>query len=113
MNKSNMEQQSKENVLTKKNVNDEKEIYGSMKKSIREMKGNLTRKETTVETKVDENKTFYGSSDDRRPGRSRSKTRFNHRDTRNRSKSRFGREPWRRDRREDSRGDSRRYRNGR
>ena len=42
MNSSNMEQQSKENVLTKTKLDSEGEIYSSMKQSIREMKGKLT-----------------------------------------------------------------------
>ena len=103
MNKSSMEQQSKENVLTKTNVNDEKEIYESMKKSIREMKGNLTRNEKVESKAIENNKTFFGSSEDRMTGRSRSKSKFNPRESRNRSKSRSGREPWKRDYRGDSR----------
>ena len=94
MTKSNMEPQSKENVLTKTNVNDEKEIYASMKKSIREMKGNLTKIENSESesTAVFGNKTYYASpAEDSRSGRSRSKSKFNHRDNRKRSQSRFSR----------------------
>ena len=41
-----MEEQSKENVLTKTKLDNESEIYPSMKKSIHEMKGKLTRNDT-------------------------------------------------------------------
>ena len=85
MNKSKMEPQSKENVLTKTKLDDEKEIYSSMKKSIREMKGNLTTEHEEKKAETVENKTFYesGGASSRR---SRSKSRFNSRE-RNRSKS--------------------------
>ena len=59
INRSNMEEQSKENVLTKTNLDDDTEIYISMKKSIREMKGNLTANAKSSESQT-ENKTFYG-----------------------------------------------------
>ena len=89
MTKSNMEQQSKENVLTKTNLNHETEIYTTMKKSIREMKGNLTRKESSD---VAENKTYFTSPENEsRSERPRSKSKFNHGDTRRRSKSRYSR----------------------
>ena len=85
MNKSNMEQQSKENVLTKTKLDDESEIYSSMKKSIREMKGNLTTEKAPKA--VTENNTFYEAGAGYPSRRSRSKSRFNNRD-RNRSGSR-------------------------
>jgi hypothetical protein len=46
MSRSNMEEQSKENVLTKTKLEDENDIYPSMKISIREMKGKLTGNDT-------------------------------------------------------------------
>ena len=83
MNKTNMEQQSKENVLTKTDLDNEAEIYTSMKQSIRQMKGKLTASETNKE----ELKTFYEgfqSKDEfiafyENGGRSRSKSRMNYR----------------------------------
>jgi hypothetical protein len=62
-----MEEQSKENVLTKTKLDNESEIYPCMKKSIREMKGKLTRNDTkTSEPKSShENKTFYGRQEER------------------------------------------------
>ena len=87
MNKSSMEQQSKENVLTKTKVNDDAEIYVSMKKSIREMKGNLT----SQEPKAIESSTYYISPSENKSRRSRSKSRFNHRDIKQRSKSKDSR----------------------
>ena len=67
INRSSMEEQSKENVLTKTKLDNESEIYPSMKKSIREMKGKLTRNDTkTSEPKSShENKTFYGRQEER------------------------------------------------
>lgn len=69
LNRSNLETQSKENVLTKTNLDDEKEIYQTLKKSVREMKSKLTQndlnhvveeeKAKDVEKKA-ENKTFFG-----------------------------------------------------
>jgi hypothetical protein len=60
INRSSMEEQSKENVLTKTKLDNESEIYPCMKKSIREMKGKLTRNDTkTSEPKSShENKTW-------------------------------------------------------
>ena len=86
MNKSTMEPQSKENVLTKTKLDNDSEIYSSMKKSIREMKGNLTSENVEKVDGVVENKTFYESGYSSR--RSRSKSRFNFRERdRTRSKS--------------------------
>ena len=100
MNRSNMEEQSKENVLTKTKLDDENEIYPSMKKSIREMKGKLTKNEDTStgpKTSV-ENKTYYGRQENvnSKTSRERSGSRFrsdeNKHETRNPDER-----PWRRD----------------
>ena len=100
MNKSNMEEQSKENVLTKTKLDDENEIYPSMKKSIREMKGKLTRNEDTstgVKASV-VSKTYYGrqGNGSSKGSRERSGSRFrsdeNKRETRNPDER-----PWRKD----------------
>ena len=100
MNRSNMEEQSKENVLTKTKLDDENEIYPSMKKSIREMKGKLTKNEDTStgpKTSV-ENKTYYGRQENvnSKTSRERSASRFrsdeNNRETRNPDER-----PWRKD----------------
>ena len=56
--------------MTKTNLNNNDEIYSSMKKSIREMKGSLTTAKSDV-LSVTENKTFYGEN-----SRSRSKSKF-------------------------------------
>ena len=56
LNRSTLEAQSKENVLTKTNLDDESEIYNSLKKSVREMKSALTQ--GSGDKKVD-NKTYY------------------------------------------------------
>ena len=96
MNRSNMEEQSKENVLTKTNLSSESEIYPSMKKSIREMKGKLTAKEkpNADHTKsVDPSKIFYGRHENR--GRSKSRSKFNNRRVGDRSKSGYRGESWR------------------
>ena len=88
MNKSNLEEQSKENVLTKVELDDETKLYSSMMKSIREMKCNLTKnKEKTVSDK-DENRTYYGNRNNYDyHTRARSKSKFNDRSGRQRSKS--------------------------
>ena len=91
MNKSCMEQQSKENVLTKTAVNDDAEIYTSMKKSIREMKGNLTSQDSTKDLKPVDNKTYYTSPSENQSRRSRSRSKFNYRDIKRRSKSKDSR----------------------
>ena len=100
MNKSSMEQQSKENVLTKTAVNDDEEIYVSMKKSIREMKGNLTCQESSKDPKASENSTYYTSPTENQSRRSRSRSKLNYRDIKRRSKSKDSR----RDRGYESRG---------
>ena len=91
MNKSCMEQQSKENVLTKTAVNDDAEIYTSMKKSIREMKGNLTSQDSTKDLKPVDNKTYYTPPSENQSRRSRSRSKFNYRDIKRRSKSKDSR----------------------
>lgn len=105
MNKSSMEQQSKENVLTKTKLDDEIEIYSSMKKSLREIKGKLTAetdgnkvkdKSETKNKDVVEHEALYESG-----RRARSKSRYNFRDGR-RSGSRYG-----------ERGGDRKYRDDR
>ena len=85
LNRTNLEPQSKENILTKTDLDDDEKIYTTLKKSIREMKSKLTQtvaKEDPVEKKV-ENKTFYGH-------RGRSGSRYNSRSDghKNRSYSR-------------------------
>ena len=89
MNRSSMEEQSKENVLTKTVLDDENVIYSSMKKSIREMKGNMTVKEKKTDTKLStaETNTYYGGYQER----SRSQSKFNNRKQGDRSQS------WRKD----------------
>ena len=82
MNKSSMEPQSKENVLTKTNINDAKEIYETMKKSIREMKGNLTTSSKLNENSV-QNKTYYGSNSHRKRDEYNSNHGFHRRDRSN------------------------------
>ena len=61
LSRSNMDPQSKENVLTKTKLDSDKEIYTSMKTSIREMKGKLTQPGMVIE-----NSTFWGESSSRR-----------------------------------------------
>ena len=77
LNRTNLEAQSKENILTKTDLDDDDKIYTTLKKSIREMKSKLTQTATKVDTV--ENKTFYGQ-------RGRSGSRNN--DYRSRSYSR-------------------------
>ena len=87
INRSGMEEQSKENVITKTKLDDESEIYPSMKKSIREMKGKLTKNEGEGAAG---HKTMYGRLDER------------HSDAKGDSESKSARErPWRRDQGED------------
>ena len=56
MMKSSMEPQSKENVLTKTDLTDDERIYTSMKKSMREMKSNITMKDKDHDGKKEENR---------------------------------------------------------
>ena len=58
MMKSNMEPQSKENILTKTNLTNNEQMYTSMKKAMKEMKSNITVDEENKEE--EENKTFHG-----------------------------------------------------
>ena len=63
MMKSSMEPQSKENVLTKTDLTDDKRIYTSMKKSMREMKSNITMKDKDDDGKREENRTCQKDRD--------------------------------------------------
>ena len=84
MQKSNLESQSKENVLTKVDLEDESKIYSTMMKSMRELKSKLTaNSETEKPIEVIDNKAYYGNS---RNSRDRSKSRSRY-DGRSRSKS--------------------------
>ena len=71
LNSTNLESQSKENILTKTNLDEDDKIYGTLKKSIREMKGQLTQNSKEVVEK-DGNRTYFGD-------RERSQSRFNNR----------------------------------
>ena len=128
-----MAAQSKENVLTKTNLEDEAEIYSTLKKSVREMKSLLTQgkseerdslhvaKQKDNETfftrkNSDRNKGYYRNRDRNNSYKSRyPERRYSSRDKDNRNSSsnkrhyndsRSGERPWRRDRnRSQSRGD--------
>ena len=56
-----MEPQSKENILTKTDLTNNEEIYTSMKKTMKEMKSNITVDDRNKEE--EESKTFYGYRD--------------------------------------------------
>ena len=92
MSKSNLQEQSKENVLTKVDLEDETKIYSTMMKSMREIKSNLTKTKDAKDADKSENNTYFGSrtgSRNRFDGRarSRSKSKFNDRNGRNNSRS--------------------------
>ena len=95
INRSNMEEQSKENVLTKTKLDNDVEIYPTMKKSILEMKGKLTKNDVkTNESNVSgdnkSNKTYYGGYEGRSNHRSGSRNR--------RDDNRYETRPYRNDR---------------
>ena len=96
MSRSNMEEQSKENVLTKTKLDDENDIYPSMKISIREMKGKLTRNDTPITKSAGESKTFYGE----RSEENHSKRRSGSTNRRHDSRSKDDLESWRKDQKE-------------
>ena len=58
LNKSSLEAQSKENVLTRTNLDDEIEIYNSLKKAVREMKSALTQSDIEKDSEI---KAYYTS----------------------------------------------------
>ena len=93
-----MEEQSKENGLTKTKLEDENDIYPSMKISIREMEGKLTRNDTPslVTKSAGDSKTFYGE----RSEENHSKRRFGSTYRRQESRSKDDLESWRKDKNE-------------
>ena len=128
MSKSKLESQSKENVLTKVDLEDETKIYSTMMKSMRELKSKLTTEKATekVDEKV-ENKTYYGDhrarskSRSRYDQRSRSKSKPRHDFYRNRSRSKSQHQHYERkgrfshtysDRRKENEGGRRRHHEG-
>ena len=101
LNRSAMEELSKENVITKTKLDDPAEIYPTMKKSICEMKGKLTKNENkSNETRTADHQTLYGRQEERGSG-DRSESRQISHDTKHESGSKSERErPWRRDQKE-------------
>ena len=84
LSKSSLQPQSKENVITKTNLDSNEHIYTSMKKSLREMKSNLTTSEEKSDLTVpstSKNETFYSGH------RSRKSSHHNHSSRRESSKS--------------------------
>ena len=99
LNRSGMEEQSKENVITKTKLDDDTEIYPTMKKSIREMKGNLT-KNNAKSIEVNEHKTMYGRHDERKSRYTSDSRKRNDGDKREPESKAVTERPWRRDQRE-------------
>ena len=55
-----MEPQSKENILTKTDLTDDERIYTLMKKSMKEMKSNITTEDKDKDKEKEESRTYYG-----------------------------------------------------
>ena len=98
MNRSSMEEQSKQNVCTKTKLDKDVEIYPSMKKYIREMKGKITKNNfEPTSVKSSENRTCYGKQDERRT-RENSGSRSRNDESRCEAKVYKQNRPWRKER---------------